>query len=420
MKNLSSNLIIYLIILFLIIIYVPAVQANLLNHNYQINAIVAGTIGVSTIVDVINPSVVISCLSPTSVGPDCGLNVNNGGYSVSFLDTDIIINTSASTSGQYGQNDFITFLILDPGFIFKGASLSSTNIPGLTSQRVTFTASAVTLNLSGLSAPANESIDLSVQVGTGFAGAQMSTFNPFGVSLSILDPNYNGLAMNNLGTINISTGGIIVNDVSGDVENGGLIDNSGIVENLGIVNNNSILTNEVGAVINGSGTISNLVNGEVDNSGTIQNSGTVQNSGTIQNINTFLNALNALVQNEISGYVNNTGTIYQQGALRNLGSMTNNTNATIDNQPNAVITNSGTLQNDGTINNNGSISNSGNLVVSSGGSITGTGTFDQTSGAATVSGQIDTSVLTIINGLLQISSQVSNNQAKVVINSIPP
>jgi hypothetical protein len=58
---------------------------------------------------------------------------------------------------------------------------------------------------------------------------------------------------------------MIVNDVSGDTEHGGIIDNNGIVENQGVVNNSSILTNEFVALIDGIGTISNLANGEVNN-----------------------------------------------------------------------------------------------------------------------------------------------------------
>ncbi|MEP6961567.1 MAG: hypothetical protein ABI995_05795 [Acidobacteriota bacterium] len=120
-------------------------------------------------VTVVDPGEEITCISPTSIGPACGVNINQGGYSIDLQANRILFQTFASITSRYGAGvcNCLKFTLLNPGQSFiSSASITSTNIPGLVAANVTFTDTTVIINLGGLVAPANGSTDIAVQVGT--------------------------------------------------------------------------------------------------------------------------------------------------------------------------------------------------------------------------------------------------------------
>ncbi|MEO5925919.1 MAG: hypothetical protein ABIR70_19020 [Bryobacteraceae bacterium] len=149
---------------------------------FEAAAPTASSVYVSTVVTVVDPGVEISCASPGSSGPGCGININQGGYSVDFTANHILFKTNASFGVNFGVApcNCLIFTLLNPKLHFIGASMASTNIAGFPAGNVTFTRSAVTVNLSGLPAPANGNSDIAVQVAT---DAAMTVF-PTSLSLS--------------------------------------------------------------------------------------------------------------------------------------------------------------------------------------------------------------------------------------------
>lgn len=417
---------------------VPEAKANLLGHIIQFNASYAGSTYISSVLTVINPGIEISCPSPTAVGPGCGGNINGGGYTIDFQDNAIIFNTSALFSSTYGADrNYLTFTILDPGYIFTNAVLSSTNIPGLTAGRVTFTTKTAKLDVSGLPAPAIQSTVIAVQVGTGNAGPQINPVtNPINTNLAVADSEINDLALgiSNLGILNILGGGLLEN-LLGSIDSSGTINNSGILSNLGLITNelgasignlgsilnsgtlqnNGTTTNQAAGMLENLGLTTNLLNGLLDNLGNVLNGGLVQNLGsmvnelnaTMQNNGSIVNELNASMTN-LSSMVNDVGGIYRNFGqiLQGVVGEFRDVSANLDNR--------GILDNDGNINNNGTITNSGTVNVNANGSITGIGDYIQNAGVTTIMGALTQGNVEIQGGLMQIQ-----DAGQVIINSLP-
>jgi hypothetical protein len=166
----------------------PAKADSLVGHNIQFNAFYPDLTGapyVSADITVVDPGVEIDCATPTSVGPGCGININQGGYSIDFQANNIVFDTFSTFGSQYGAGacNCLVFDLLDSGFAFSNVALSSSNIPGLIASDVTFTADQIVLNVAGLTAPAQESTDISVQVVPSTAVPEPSSIALLGLGL---------------------------------------------------------------------------------------------------------------------------------------------------------------------------------------------------------------------------------------------
>lgn len=154
----------------------------------------------------------------------------------------------------------------------------------------------------------------------------------------------------NDGTIHIANGGVIT--TSGEFINNGVIDSvTGTITNSGPFNNFGELTSS-GTITNGpTGVIQN--NGHLINTGVITTSGAIKigTDGVIISSGTFTNSLNLV----------NSGTIMTSGTFTNSGPVMNFD--TILNQ--GLFSNSNTITNWGNTYNlcNGSITNSGTIAI---------------------------------------------------------
>ncbi|MEO8662240.1 MAG: hypothetical protein ABI693_27505 [Bryobacteraceae bacterium] len=124
---------------------------------------------VSATVTVVDPGVEINCPTPSTTGPGCGININQGSYSIDVQADRIFFRTSSTISSTYGAGpcNCFRFTLVNPGQNYiASASLSATNVTGFTASRITVTETSIVLNIGGLPAPANGSLDLSVQLAT--------------------------------------------------------------------------------------------------------------------------------------------------------------------------------------------------------------------------------------------------------------
>ncbi len=267
------------------------------------------------------------------------------------------------------------------------------------------------------------------------------------------------------GTVNIHTGGSLVNDASngvfvvdeiGTLSNNGQIENHGRLKNSWVFNNtiSGTFNNHVGAeltntrafdqrgsltnsgsFINSSGPLSttdatlqnvgnwtntagsswlnkNLVEnfGVIDNSGSFINrqglSGSISR-GKISNRNTINNLADGDMSNEFRWF-NRTGSV-----LNNSGTFTNKTSALgISNEANATINNlaGATFINQSSINNAGTITNAGIFDFQA----TATnnlksGTYIQTEGSTIVNGTVNTLSMEIMGGTLSGTGTIDAN-----------
>jgi hypothetical protein len=250
---------------------------------------------------------------------------------------------------------------------------------------------------------------------------------------------------------------------------GGIFDNLGRVDNSGRLASQSQINNEVGGVVNNSGSINTFFFGNdsgstLNNSGTLVvtaksliNEGTVNNSGSMLlpgmiNDGTFSNAGKLTFDSgsiQFPAQAENTATFTNlaTGTINNTGAFTNDAGATFNNM--GTIVNTGLIVNLGTFNNastmngvgpefsntlGGTINNTGSITIKSGetfdnfasalnnlagAQITNNGMLDDVKGGTTSNAGTFTNNGTLINGFDTFTnSGVLNNTGSLSNGSV--
>lgn len=243
----------------------------------------------------------------------------------------------------------------------------------------------------------------------------------------------NDKQLRTFGTINNS--GTLTNGINGE------LNNIGDIINKRLIINNGTFTNR------GESTLHNAPRGQFVNSGAFSNEGTVVNSerffnnNTIENTGTFTNSGD--LENRSSSVFNNQGTLtnnallaVDDGARLNNNASLSNNNVMVNlgqfnnfsdfsNSERAKLFNSGTLTNEGTITNSGLIDNrgvienSGTVHLSNESAVIGSGSFIQTDGDLIVNGRLSQRKTDILGGTLK-GSGVINGDVNVKNAAISP
>ncbi len=142
-------------------------------------------------------------------------------------------------------------------------------------------------------------------------------------------------------TITVGTGGALVIDEGGLLNNRGTLTNNGTFENSGTFENG--------------GTITNSETGTFTNSGTLDNTGTINNSGSITNDGTITDTGEGIILETGSTLTNNN---------KITGNITLSDQSELINNQNCTITGGITLGSGSTLTNSGKITGSGDPVIS--------------------------------------------------------
>ena len=221
------------------------------------------------------------------------------------------------------------------------------------------------------------------------------TINSYG-TINNTGTVYNTVFLNNqdVGIFNNNTGALLQND--------DYLNNHGTMNNTGTVVNNLRLYNDRTLTNNAGGLITNK--DEFDNgatsTATVNNFGRIENESVLTNDNEFSNREGGVLANKAGGKIVNNFDLYNYGTLDNAGTLDNTVRLT--NYASGVLINEdgGTIQNDSVITNTGAIRNAGTFIVSSGRTMTGAGTYEQTAGETYIYGQLAAAAVDISGGLL--------------------
>jgi hypothetical protein len=189
----------------------------------------------------------------------------------------------------------------------------------------------------------------------------------------------------------LTVNGMLINDGTVIVEQGGKMDNNALVSNNGTLDIDGILQNKAGAQLDNDGSLNNKENGQVVNGATMTNhsQATFSNAGDLNN--------------EAKGTIYNAGTINNSGTATNPGSVYNVTGGTIVNASPNTIVNSGTIFNDvdcSILNTaNGTFTNEVDGIINNEGVIESLGDFDNL-------GTINIGCLATITGIITGNSVV--------------
>jgi hypothetical protein len=183
-----------------------------------------------------------------------------------------------------------------------------------------------------------------------------------------------GGTFNNTGTFNnnYNTGATLTASGGGQINNSGTITNVATInaQSAGLITNAStgIITNGLLTLVSNGGTFTN--NGSFTN----YPGGTVTNNGTLNNAGAF--------NNNSGGTVTNNAALTNTGQLSNKGTFNNNATGTLTNQ--GQLSNSGTFASNGAVVNTGQFTNTGFVQINSADSVSGSGTYVQQTGGATI------------------------------------
>lgn len=262
------------------------------------------------------------------------------------------------------------------------------------------------------------------------------TITANGASLALKGEINNNGTIFNSGTLYAAYEGIIVNGITGTIDNqaGSNLNFWGTVANFGeIINtngnptsggiyclNSGHLENHAGATVdNHSGSLTQIA-GQIDNSGLIDNGGvfalfngaSLNNSATVTNQSTG-SFYSSGTLNQVAGTLTNHGMMSQSGTLTNHSSFVNSATGTLTNQ--GTLTNHATLVNSGAI-----VTEGGTFMVETTGSVTGSGSYEQTEGGGgtlRVNGTMTQHSIDIQGGTLGGTGTVTATAGPVIIGA---
>ena len=256
-----------------------------------------------------------------------------------------------------------------------------------------------------------------------------STINNSGLLLNASNSNLINISSgSSISTINNYAGSQIQNQSTSKFENrfSSVINNSGRIWNLGgtlnnfegsTINNKDQLLNSTYS--NTASTINNYgIGSTINNSSeaTLQNASSklynqqgaqINNSGSIRNYGDFLNTNASTLTNKSGGIIDNYS----------IGDIVNQYGSIIDNQSGSLFKNRAKLTNrlSGTVINDGNITNEGSFVQETNAEMKGSGSYTQTEGSTTLSGNWTQGKTTINGGSFNAEGTVNGS---VVNNSI--
>lgn len=314
-----------------------------------------------------------------------GRYIDNRGTFTNYVGSTLSQTTSASRIQNYGGSTLINSGTLING---SGSLLINSNATLVNN-------GTLTNNNAALSNGFSNSGTLTNAAGATLTNTANFVNNTGGVTIN------NG-TLSSKNTVN-KTGAILTNNNALTLSSGGTLSNSGSLNN----NAGATLTNNGTAI--SQGTLTN--NGAMTNNGTLT-SRTLTNSGAIRN-----DAIAAALTVSSGGTLNNSGSItLAKGKITNSGQLTNSNgatltvetagtlyneaNATLTNAAGATLTNKGSIKNSGELANHGTIDNTGYFSGLTGGSITGTGVYNQQAGSTTVNGTMTQSAVSVTGGSL--------------------
>lgn len=211
-------------------------------------------------------------------------------------------------------------------------------------------------------------------------------------SIFIVGNNYNSIL------ISFAERRVPHSGVSLDNNAGAVLSNNAFFRNgLSSIQHSSTITNA--GLRENIGGAPRVNDGQLDNIDTIKNSdsGTITNTGTLTNYYHLTNIVSAVLHNNKTRVNNGTLDSNSSAAYPPRGTalghgLINDQNGVLTNNTGALLSNSGTLTNLGTI------QDSGVFKFSSGGSVTGSGTFTQYASTTQIDGTLQQATVTVVGG----------------------